>query len=214
MERAAKMQRGKRNSDLKFVADFAERIVAIANADPDELNYSIPEISSPAVGGTAGFKRSVIQFRDCGLNLDDLEWALRKAASNRAISDQHNWKYFCGICWAMIRDRQDSARQLLEAEPAQSEARTAAPTLSTIWTQPQVDSYIRTIVSNVKTLGISAEDTPLRCPHRRDSERGHCGDSVCAVAYASELTWYATTRSDETRRDKAVIDEAEALIDG
>lgn len=116
MEQAAHLDRQKRIDDQTFAAEFARRIQAILEADPYEKTYCVPDMESPAVGGPDGFRRTVIQFRDCGLDLDDLERAVRRASTNRAISDQDNWKYFCGICWRMIRDRQDVAHSLLTAE--------------------------------------------------------------------------------------------------
>jgi HNH endonuclease len=113
---AAEIDRQRRTDDRRFVGEFCQRVAEIVNSDPEERVYSVPDVSSPDVGGAGGFMRTVIQFRDCGLDLDDLEWALRKAASNRTIDDWHNWKYFCGICWRMIEDRQERARQIIASE--------------------------------------------------------------------------------------------------
>jgi hypothetical protein len=114
MEQAAALDRQRRSSDVRFVADFIDQISVIIKADPDELQYCMPDMTSAAVGGAAGFRKTITKFRDCGLNLGDLDYAIRKAAANRAIDDQNNWKYFCGICWRMVQDRQETARALLE----------------------------------------------------------------------------------------------------
>ncbi|MGB3483994.1 MAG: HNH endonuclease [Mycobacterium sp.] len=116
MKRAAEIEHGKRTDDIAFVGRFIENVQAILEADPNERTYCVPDLRSPAVGGLEGIRRTVLQFRDNGLDLDDLDRAIRKASANRAISDQHNWKYFCGVAWGIIRDRQEVARQLLEAE--------------------------------------------------------------------------------------------------
>lgn len=113
--RAAEVDRRKRSDDDLFVADFANLIGAIIRSDPDENTYCMPDLGAPCIGGAPGFKRTVLQFRDSGLNLDDLEYAIKVAGSNRAISDQHNWKYFCGICWRMVEDRQATARSILNS---------------------------------------------------------------------------------------------------
>lgn len=115
MARAAEIDRQKRSDDDMFAADFANLIGAIIQSDPDEKMYCMPNLGAPCVGGAPGFKRTVLQFRDSGLDLDDLEYAIKVAGSNRAISDQHNWKYFCGICWRMVEDRQSAARAILSS---------------------------------------------------------------------------------------------------
>jgi hypothetical protein len=116
MARVAEIERQQRNSDSRFALDFIDRVIAIINSDPDEITYCMPDLCAPSVGGMPGVTRTLAQFRDAGLDLDDLERAIRKAGTNRAISDQESWKYFCGIGWRMIRDRQDAARALLSAE--------------------------------------------------------------------------------------------------
>lgn len=116
IRRAAEIDRQKRSDDRRFVGEFCIRITDIAKADPSEETYCIPDLTARAVGGAEGLQRTVVQFRECGLDLDDLEYAFRKATSNRMIDDQHNWKYFCGICWRMVEDRQAAARALLETE--------------------------------------------------------------------------------------------------
>ena len=113
MRRAVELEREKRTSDAKFVADFLDRASELIRADPHETKYCLPDLESSAVGGLPGIRRTIIQFRDNGLDLGDLERALLVAATNRLVNDQESWKYFCGICWRTIEDRQLVARDLL-----------------------------------------------------------------------------------------------------
>jgi hypothetical protein len=116
MKDATRIDRRKRSSDHKFVADFGDRIATIINSDPGEHIYHIPDLSSAAVGGKEAFTHSVIRFRDCGLNLNDLEHAMRKASSRKTIRNHDRWHYFCGICWSIIRDRQKIAQKITTTE--------------------------------------------------------------------------------------------------
>lgn len=118
MRKAAEIDRQKRTDDRLFVNEFIDKMSEAMQSDPEERVYCFPDMTSPDIGGAHGFLRSVTQFRDCGLDMEDLMSAMLKAARNPAIDDRHNWKYFCGICWRMIEGRQDAARALIEAEDA------------------------------------------------------------------------------------------------
>jgi hypothetical protein len=53
-----------------------------------------------------GWKISVARIVRCGLNEDDLTVAAMTAL-NRDVQDR--WLYFCGTCWSMLRQRQETA---------------------------------------------------------------------------------------------------------
>jgi hypothetical protein len=106
MEHAAAEARASRSSDAHFVNQFIDETVRIFRSD--EQRYEIPDPSTITV-------RSLITFRDCGLDMDDLLHAITKAMS-RGLPDHQSWKYFCGICWRAIEDRQERAREIIEAE--------------------------------------------------------------------------------------------------
>jgi hypothetical protein len=108
---ATDLARKKRSSDNKFVADFARLLVDIYESDT--ARYELPPLPD-----VQDFKRSVLQFRDCGLDLSDLAFAARKAMSNRRLREEHIWRYLCGICWRTVEERQEIARSLLKADEA------------------------------------------------------------------------------------------------
>lgn len=57
-----------------------------------------------------GWKFSIDNFLDAGLNDTDLEELIEVAMHSRA---DDTWKYFCGCCWRRIKDAQEHARNLL-----------------------------------------------------------------------------------------------------
>lgn len=116
MQRAADIERERRNDQRRFALDFIDRVVVIIREDPEEMTYCMPDLKSPCVGGLDGLVRTLSQFRECGLDLDDLVYAIKRTGLNHAIDDQVSFKYFCGICWRMIEDRQAAARAILEME--------------------------------------------------------------------------------------------------
>lgn len=59
------------------------------------------------------WRRSIDQFLDAGLELDDLTELIR-VAMNARTSDE--WRYFCGCCWRRIRENQEMAASILKAE--------------------------------------------------------------------------------------------------
>ncbi len=56
---------------------------------------------------------SLAQFRDAGLSWDDIAEAID--VSTRTYR-RDPWRYFCGVCWRMVTNLQETARALLEAE--------------------------------------------------------------------------------------------------
>lgn len=111
MERAAEIDRQQRSSDELFFADFIDRMIA---AYESGKGYELPSLD--VIEDRQGAIRTIIQFRDNRLNLDDLEYAICTAMGNKRIRERDIWRYFCGICWRMIEERQDTARSLLEVE--------------------------------------------------------------------------------------------------
>lgn len=64
------------------------------------------------------YSLTILRFRDLGLNLKDLHYALEKVPTHRLFGIGR-WKYFCGVCWSMIRERQEIARGLVDSEVAE-----------------------------------------------------------------------------------------------
>jgi hypothetical protein len=54
---------------------------------------------------------SVRTFRRNGLTLGDMRYAVKETARTGK-----NWRYFCGVCWNIIRRRQEIARQIMTEE--------------------------------------------------------------------------------------------------
>ena len=63
---------------------------------------------------------SVITFLDAGLTYDQLEELVEVAMGANHIAPANRWKYFCGCCWARVRENASMAGDAIEcglAEP-------------------------------------------------------------------------------------------------
>lgn len=60
-----------------------------------------------------GTWRQIPDFIAAGLTRDDIQEALTIAMQSQT---RDKWSYFCGVCWRMIRQAQDVARQIIESE--------------------------------------------------------------------------------------------------
>ncbi|NKW26816.1 hypothetical protein GS942_16795 [Rhodococcus hoagii] len=109
MRRAAELERQKRANDDEFAGAFFQNMVAAFNED--RSRFELPALDP---GGTEAMATTIVQFRDVGLDLADLDFAIRKAMSNQRLSEDDIWRYFCGIAWRMVEDRQRVARSLLQ----------------------------------------------------------------------------------------------------
>jgi hypothetical protein len=63
----------------------------------------------------ADWVRSVEQFLAAGLTMNDLVEAVTTAMRNSSLPIDEVWRYFCGVSWSVLRERQSIARQILDA---------------------------------------------------------------------------------------------------
>lgn len=159
----------------------------------------------------AGWELSVTTFIRAGLNRETLTDLARSASTARGIDDR--WAYFCGCCWKRIRKLQDRAAEIASAD-ANPQPRGV---LSTTWTQEEIDQF----VSENEWYGsryLSQQSiNSSHCKHR-DWGEGDCGDPVCRIVRAS---WIGNAGDGvnvrnglKSDRENAIMDEAEAALDG
>lgn len=61
---------------------------------------------------------SIERMIAAGLAIDDIHRAIHKAMHKSNLAWDEVWRYFCGIAWSTLRERQDAARAILEAGDA------------------------------------------------------------------------------------------------
>lgn len=64
------------------------------------------------------WERSIVSFATSGLTQNDLLEAVAIASRKYGLMKWERWRYFCGTCNGMIRERQQAARAIIEAEEA------------------------------------------------------------------------------------------------
>lgn len=101
LEQAAEISRSKRTSDKDFVSQ-------VINAETQSGSVIFTTVDK-------NYGATIIRFRDLGLDMDDMVHALDQMLG-RSLFGMARWKYFCGVCWSMIRERQEMAQSLLEME--------------------------------------------------------------------------------------------------
>lgn len=103
MKRAAELQAQQVTYEDDFVRSFDEMWCGWTNkGDP-----------LPRPDGWSGSIRS---FMRAGVQLEEIRYAINTAMDNPRINNGTVFKYFCGIVWRLLRDRQEIAAQLLAAE--------------------------------------------------------------------------------------------------
>ena len=63
----------------------------------------------------ADWRSGIENFANQGLNKREVVEAIEITMAAKNITNENLWRYFCGVCWNKIRDRQEIARALLEA---------------------------------------------------------------------------------------------------
>lgn len=58
-----------------------------------------------------GWKKSMDQFLDAGLEMEDLEELIEVAMTCKTTRDE--WRYFCGCCWRRIEQSHEHAKSIV-----------------------------------------------------------------------------------------------------
>ena len=67
------------------------------------------------------WRQSVARFFDLGLERQTMLDAVRDAQDRPRLRNDRVFRYFCGICWRTLQERQDIATGLLAKEEGDSE---------------------------------------------------------------------------------------------
>jgi hypothetical protein len=151
------------------------------------------------------WRSTIDQLLGAGLSIDNLLELVVVAMEARA---QDTWRYFCGCCWTRIRQLQDRAHEIVTGSENVNSA-----ALTTIWTSEQLSEHVdrAELVAN-RWLAQESIDSAF-CRHREWGE-GDCGDPVCRMGRAESLGWMSDSVILQSMRDDAVVEAAEALLDG
>lgn len=71
----------------------------------------------------ADWREAVERFWVAGLPWEDIETAIRLAMGNGKVLVDHKFRYFCGVCWRMVGELQETAAQIADTmldEPAEA----------------------------------------------------------------------------------------------
>lgn len=149
---------------------------------------------------------SIPQFVKAGLTRQEMKELIAVAMRGPA---KDKWKYFCGCCWKRIRQNQELAAEIVREVPTPS----SSAVMSTKWTAGEIDGLLeRSESTAARWLDAESSDS-LACNHIEDGN-GHCGDPLCRLQRAEGLGWMSYSKMLDWDRECAVMDEAEALIDG
>lgn len=66
----------------------------------------------------SGWKVTVDNLHAAGLTAADLTDAVDTAMSMKKVQNDDKWRYFCGVAWTMVRNRQEVARALIARDDA------------------------------------------------------------------------------------------------
>jgi len=110
MTQAAEIERRSRAEDNEFFGAFIDMICETVRMPGHAVPDFVPEDGQE-------MRRTVRQFQRLGLDLDDLTFSFRRASSNARLSEDHVWRYFCGVTWRLLEGRQQAARALIDSDP-------------------------------------------------------------------------------------------------
>ena len=99
MQRAADIERSARNGSLSLIVWMHFHWTQLFGDD-----YYLDH----------GWQQSTAKFAELGLNHDDLRYAMSVVHRKAGTLNGGHFSYFCGVCWKMISERQETARALLE----------------------------------------------------------------------------------------------------
>lgn len=153
------------------------------------------------------YRETIDQFLNAGLPADDIVQMAHVADARPSIYNR--WSYFCGCCWKRIEQMQERAQEILSGA---SLAPRVAPLTTTI-SQEEIDERTAKTQRWADMWLDQAAIDFARCKHVSSGE-SDCGDPVCRMVRAEALSWMVNESINLSERVDAVIEEAEALLDG
>lgn len=117
MKAAASLQAGKSAEVDEFVESIECQWTASWYEDPAADDTSTPyrHPGRRYAYRPADWADTVRRWMEAGLDLSTVQSAVTKARQNDRVPFDEEWRYTCGICWGILRDRQEIARQILAA---------------------------------------------------------------------------------------------------
>ena len=112
IEKAAEIQTNLRDDESKYVDEFVDNWYQWSTDQGD-----------PFVPFLIAWESTIGTLRSAGLSINDLKYATDHAMGNTNIPLDRVWRYFCGICWRMVRERQAIAVALLQTDEAEGPPR-------------------------------------------------------------------------------------------
>lgn len=106
MEAAAEIHRAKREAREAYVAYF----IALWN----DWGYGPNKQTKLPLDDD--WHSGIERFFEYGLEPDDLAYAVRTAMQNNKVVPERTYRYFCGICWNMLKDLRETASDIVMAE--------------------------------------------------------------------------------------------------
>lgn len=110
IELASKRQKRAAQAEWDKYIEFVNHMADVEAANPAA---TFPNVDS--AGTTTEACESINQFLRLGLEMDDLHRSIEAAMTNRRLSEDRVWKYFCGICWRKIDALHEAAAAIIEA---------------------------------------------------------------------------------------------------
>lgn len=103
MERAAAIQAARFEERDEYVAVFS-------------LRWSDWKVGGELVPRPTDWSRSVGRFFEMNLPMHVMTDTIRQVLDNPRVKNDGAFAYFCGVCWGILRERQELAYELLAAE--------------------------------------------------------------------------------------------------
>jgi hypothetical protein len=114
---AIRWQRAIKEAASYIAEDRAAQAAIRSRFDEMWCSYKVPD--GPNQGQVmprpAGWARSIDQFLKAGLPEDQVH-ELASVAMDSKAANANVWRYFCGCCWNAIRELQDAALSIIDAE--------------------------------------------------------------------------------------------------
>lgn len=108
LREAARLRRVERENLRKvgdhFVAEIWGRFYF---GDDEESGQTAPV--------PADWREAIERFWSAGLPWEDMESAVRLAMGNAKVLIDDKFRYFCGVCWRMVAEMQETALQIVDS---------------------------------------------------------------------------------------------------
>ena len=116
-----------KDPDRKYFAvvrendDYSEKSLTLCDTQEEAEAWLAEYLRRRVPPMPDGWRQTVLNWFSQGVGYEDIYRAIEISKAKDYVALEHRWRYFCGVVWGMLKDRQNMAQDILARAEADGE---------------------------------------------------------------------------------------------